>query len=99
MTCAKASKFMDANKVEAREIVPASRKLAREEASRLARQARKIIVAKGNTVTEFDGGGKVTEEAVDAMLGPTGNLRAPTLRIGTTLLVGFDERSYRDALT
>ena len=37
--------------------------------------------------------------AIDAMLGPTGNLRAPTLRVGTTLLVGFDERSYRDALT
>ncbi len=28
------------------------------------------------------------------LLGPTGNLRAPTLRKGRTLLVGFDEASY-----
>jgi len=35
---------------------------------------------------------------VDSMLGPTGNLRAPTLRVGTTVLVGFDEATYRSAL-
>jgi hypothetical protein len=29
------------------------------------------------------------------VLGPTGNLRAPTLRKGRTLLVGFDEATYR----
>jgi len=28
------------------------------------------------------------------LLGPTGNLRAPTLRTGRTLTVGFDEASY-----
>jgi hypothetical protein len=28
------------------------------------------------------------------MLGPTGNLRAPTLRAGRTLLVGFDEDTW-----
>ncbi|MCO6435999.1 MAG: hypothetical protein J5J06_02805 [Phycisphaerae bacterium] len=32
------------------------------------------------------------------MLGPTGNLRAPTLRIGKTLLIGFDEQTYGDIL-
>jgi hypothetical protein len=29
------------------------------------------------------------------LLGPTGNLRAPTLRKGRTLVVGFDEATYR----
>ena len=29
------------------------------------------------------------------LLGPTGKLRAPTLRKGRTLLVGFDEATYR----
>ena len=28
------------------------------------------------------------------MLGPTGNLRAPTLRKGKTLIVGFNEEMY-----
>jgi hypothetical protein len=29
------------------------------------------------------------------LIGPSGNLRAPTLRVGRTLLVGFDEETYR----
>lgn len=32
------------------------------------------------------------------MLGPTGNLRAPTLRAGKTILVGFDEATYKSVL-
>ncbi|MBI1851867.1 MAG: hypothetical protein HYR85_16140 [Planctomycetes bacterium] len=28
------------------------------------------------------------------LIGPTGNLRAPTLRRGRTLIVGFDEAVY-----
>ena len=29
------------------------------------------------------------------LLGPTGNLRAPTVRNGNTLYVGFSEEAYR----
>ena len=29
------------------------------------------------------------------LLGPSGNLRAPTLRKGKTLVVGFDEETYQ----
>ena len=32
------------------------------------------------------------------MLGPTGNLRAPTLVSGKTVLVGFNEASYAKLL-
>ena len=32
------------------------------------------------------------------MLGPTGNLRAPCLRVGKTVLVGFDEETYTRVL-
>lgn len=38
------------------------------------------------------------DTAAAAMLGPTGNLRAPTLKVGRTLIVGFDEDSYRSVL-
>ena len=61
------------------------------------RAASKLIVAKGRKVSEF-AGGKATTDAVDAMLGPTGNLRAPTLRLGKTLLVGFNEDVYGKTL-
>jgi len=29
------------------------------------------------------------------LLGPTGNLRAPAIRVGRSLLVGFDEQTYK----
>ena len=41
-------------------------------------------------VNEFNEN-SVNQEAIDAMLGPTGNLRAPTIRVGNTYLVGFNE--------
>ena len=88
---------MDARKIRVQQVVPASRKLARAAAAGLARQASRIVVAKGGKVTEF-AGGRASEEVVQAMLGPTGNMRAPTIRAGTTVLVGFDEQAYREVL-
>lgn len=32
------------------------------------------------------------------MLGPTGNLRAPTIRKGKTLIIGFNEQVFLQAL-
>ena len=36
------------------------------------------------------------EEVLKLMLGPTGNLRAPTLRVGKKLLVGFNAEAYAE---
>lgn len=80
------------------DVVPASRKLGREDALALARDASRVVVAKGKKVLEFKISGEPADEVVDAMLGPTGNLRAPTLRAGKTLLVGFDQAQYEKAL-
>jgi arsenate reductase-like glutaredoxin family protein len=56
-----------------------------------------VIVAKGKKVSEF-AGGKASKEVVEAMLGPTGNLRAPTIRRGKTVLVGFNEEVFEQIL-
>ena len=76
------------------ELVPASRKLGRREAEDLARGASRVIVAKGRKVQEWKPGGRAPAEVVQAMLGPTGNLRAPCIRRGRTVVVGFDEETY-----
>ena len=89
---------MDAKGIEAKEVVPASRKLGRDEAEAMAKQASKVVVMKGKKVSEFNAGPKTTDECVDAMLGPTGNLRAPTLRFGKLVLVGFNEEVYEKHL-
>jgi arsenate reductase-like glutaredoxin family protein len=96
--CSRASAFLKARRLTPGEVVPASRKLGRDDARRIAAAARLVIVAKGKSLAEFETGAKVPEACLDAMLGPTGNLRAPTLVCGNTVLVGFDEGSYRRVL-
>ena len=85
---------MEASKVIIETTVPASRKLQREDAQALLAKASKMIVAKGKKIIEFEGGKAATDEALNAMLGSTGNLRAPTSVVGTTLLIGFNEEAF-----
>ncbi|GAB5402431.1 MAG: hypothetical protein Aurels2KO_06620 [Aureliella sp.] len=54
-------------------------------------------MAKGKKVVEVD----LKKESLDdgtitkLLLGPTGNLRAPTLVVGKTLVVGFEPDAYK----
>jgi hypothetical protein len=89
---------LDANSIEPKETIPASRKLDRKAAAGLAKAASLVIVAKGKKISEFKPGGKAGKDVVDAMLGPTGNLRAPTIRAGKTVLVGFNEDVFQERL-
>ena len=76
----------------------ASKKLGKADAARLVKAAKQVIVAKGKLVRTFAPGGKASDEIVLALLGPTGNLRAPALIVGDTLLVGWNEEAYTAAL-
>ncbi len=87
---------MDARQLTATETVSASRKLARDDAHALLKTSKKLLVAKGKKVARWTIGKTIDPEAVDAMLGPTGNLRAPTIRVGKTILVGFNEEQYAE---
>ena len=78
------------------ETVPASRKLQRADAQDLLKKASRVAVAKGRKLTEFSGANTASDEAVTAMLGTTGNLRAPTIVVGDTLLVGFNEAVFTE---
>lgn len=53
-------------------------------------------MAKGKKIRSWELKGDVDPDAVAAMLGPTGNLRAPTLRVGKTVLVGFDQAMFEE---
>lgn len=58
--------------------------------------AAKVYVAKGKKVLTFE----PKKDSFDveafrkAAIGPSGNLRAPTIRAGKTWLVGFSEEAY-----
>ncbi len=76
----------------------ASKKLDKADAARLVKAAKQVIVAKGKAVRTFAPGGKASDEIVRAVLGPTGNLRAPALVVGDKLLVGWNEEVYTATL-
>jgi hypothetical protein len=56
----------------------------------------RLIAARGKRVVEFDlKRDRPDDETLLAhLIGPTGNLRAPTARVGKTLLVGFNPDVY-----
>lgn len=59
-----------------------------------------IYAAKGKKVVHLDlrRARPARAELLGVLLGPTGNLRAPTLRTGRTLIVGFEEATYKRLL-
>ena len=75
--------------------------LAGPEALALARAADQLYVAKGKKIVHVDLKRDSPDDAtlLSLMLGPTGNLRAPTVRRGKTLIVGFDAVTYAEVLT
>lgn len=72
----------------------------RDEALKLAKSAGRVVAAKGKKVVIFDMKKTPPDDNTLAahLLGPSGNLKAPTLRIGETLLVGFGEEAYQQIL-
>jgi arsenate reductase-like glutaredoxin family protein len=86
---------------KAEQVVDATKdRRGRDEALKLGKAADKVVVARGKKVVTFDMKKEPPDDDTLAahLLGPTGNLRAPTLRKGKTLLVGFNEEAYRQIL-
>ena len=64
------------------------------EALALAAKAKRLVSAKGTRLVSLDPRTASKEEILALMLGPTGNLRAPTLVVGETLYVGFPKEGF-----
>ena len=75
-------------------------RLGPAEALALLKDVDDLYAAKGKHVVHVD----LRREKPDAaaltalLIGPSGNLRAPALRKGRTLIVGFDEATYAKVL-
>ncbi len=71
------------------------------EALKLLDGVERFVAAKGKKVVAFDltKDRPADEVLLSHLMGPTGNLRAPTARVGKTLVVGFNEEAYRGVLT
>lgn len=68
--------------------------LTDDEAQQLIGAVDRVLVAKGRKLLELDS----SEATLDHLKGPTGNYRAPILRRGKTLLVGFHQETLASLL-
>src|SRR5216683_2526946 len=98
MSCQKAQGFLESGDWNVGETTDAKKvRKGRAEALALARTVEKVVVGKGKKVVTFDMKNAPPDDDTLAaqLLGPTGNLKAPTLRVGNKLLVGFSEEAYQ----
>lgn len=84
--------------IEAAEEVNARKStLGETDALALVEQVNELYAARGRNVVHLNlrKDRPDNAELKKLLLGPTGNLRAPTLRKGKTLIVGFHEETYQ----
>ncbi len=66
----------------------------------MAQKADEIYSMKGKKIVRLDLKNTKADddEIASLMMGPSGNLRAPTFRKGKTIVVGFNEEAYIELL-
>ena len=85
--------------MQTREEIDAKKeRMGGSEALQLLEGMTKLVVAKGKKITQVDlkKDRPDDDSLVKLMLGPTGNLRAPTMKVGKTVLVGFNDEMYEE---
>jgi arsenate reductase-like glutaredoxin family protein len=101
MTCGKTQGFLAKHKIAVADQRDAKKAMIKGDAALgVLKGVDQLYVAKGTRVVHLDLKREKPPRAelLGLLLGPTGNLRAPTLRKGRTLIVGFDEATYNDLL-
>ena len=97
MTCKNAQGFLGSTRTEVQEAVDAAKmRIGPDEALALLEGLDTLIAMRGKKVETFDLKKNRPDDAalLAKLIGPSGNLRAPTIRIGRTMLVGFNEEAY-----
>lgn len=97
--CRKAQEYLADFELDVRERVDARRtRIGPSALSKVVDGARTVLVSNGRSVARYDlkGGSRGSSEMYARMVGPTGNLRAPTLRRGGLVVVGYHAESMRE---
>lgn len=96
MSCVKAQGVLARKKTQVLETVDAKKvRLGPKDALALAKLAKKITVARGQKIVTLVVADTPDTVLIKHLLGPSGNLRAPTARIKDQLYVGFNEEFYK----
>jgi hypothetical protein len=68
--------------------------LSEKDVRGLLKEVDEVVIAKGKAARTVS----ARDATLDELRGPTGNFRAPMMRIGRRLLVGFHEETLRKEL-
>lgn len=100
-TCAKSDAFLEERGLKPSEVVDARKEtLGKRETVILLRGTQRLVAMKGNTVHDWNlkKDPPIEKDLFGSIMGPTGNLRAPALKMGKTLLVGFHQDTWKSVL-
>lgn len=101
VTCQKMDALLASIEITAKEVVSATKtRLGVPEALELIGPCTRLVVSKGTKHFDIDlkKTPQTSEQLQALLIGPTGNLRAPTIRKGKTLYVGFHAETFAAAL-
>jgi len=73
-------------------------KIEADEAWQKLSSGKKILIAKGQKFVEFDTAEADRFEVLQIAMGRSGTLRAPTIKIGDTWVVGFHKEIYNEKI-
>jgi arsenate reductase-like glutaredoxin family protein len=97
-TCKKSQAFIDAQGIKIKDELDARKcRIDGSAALEILSKIDRLIVAKGKGFVDIDLKNDPPNDDVlkKMLMGPTGNLRAPSIRIGKKMLVGFNDEMYR----
>jgi len=94
-SCQKAQESLGRTDVEIKTEVNARQEpLEAQKAWDLLADSQKILIASGNKIREYSPQQDKKDEILKIVLGRSGTLRAPTLKIGNTLYIGYNNEMY-----
>ena len=101
MTCKKAQEFLAQKDCTTKTQVNARKEpIDRDGTLQLLQTVSRVVAVKGKKVLDFSlkKNQTPTDDLLSAVIGPSGNLRAPAIRKGKTLVVGFHPDAYGEVL-
>jgi len=102
VSCKKAQEFLGTEPIIVKERVDGKKvKFSPSDVPAILARVKKVVAARGKNITRFDlARDSPDEESLLAhLIGPSGNLRAPSAIVGQTLYVGFNPEMYEELST
>ena len=96
-SCKKAQEFLEQEQITIEEVLDARKnRIEVQQAWDIVKEAKEISVAKGKKGVKFSLVANEKEAVLKRVMGPSGNLRAPTLRFNDQFIIGFNPEMYEE---